>query len=387
MTQYIISDTEKNNLLINEVYELTDYFISKKQLISNPHKVEDPLHILSEVLKETRISLYDNQELLEKYPHGVVTENLILLPVDKFEQMRKDFAEIKVYKPSPGEEVKKLTNSLYAWANFLTQCLTKTLELKLDISLTEDESYSLSENTLNTFSVSQNNSINYKKHANLSVLKNADFLHSIADKSLILFHVLELSIASFKKNQMYFKEYLSQKPELLENLPTVEKVVKNFNNSTNLVDINDIKNTLSSFDQSKDSVVHTLSQIHQFVDKLNKLCEGNQEMFIEKASESLFPVLGSANENIFNLSLQYINQNVFPLNKISKDGKLVILSLTLDHFLDKLDQFCNNHQRNIMINVMTDCYLFSSLHLSGDKELEKELSNQINNNSKAKIKM
>lgn len=376
MTSFILSDNEKNDRFANEVHDLKDFFTSKKQFY-HINNCQEPLNILSETLKEGYIFLYDNQELLDKYPQGVVTENLILIPVKHFDQMRKGFAHISSYKDQSNKDRTLLKNSLYHWGDFLIKPLIQMLELKLDIHIPEEETNSLKTHTLENIRTSSSYELNKNYELNMTALTNQNLLNSIENKDLGIVDFLEHHLASSEVHKTYFKQWLANKTEYLELLPTVASALANTQPKefTN-VNIEDLKNNLTS----EQSVVHNLSQIQQLVDEFKKECANDKDLFVKKSSKDLFPILILAEDNTFGLALQYIKQTVFPFGKDN-----VANSLMIKDFCEELNKSCSHYQRDIMIKVMSDFNLIPKLSFSGDKELIKEFAKELSVSNKPKM--
>lgn len=375
MTSFILSDNEKNDRFANETHDLKKYFTSKKNIyINNTEDSQLILGLLSESLKDTHIFLYDNNALIEHYPEGMVTENLILIPVEKFENMRKNFAQItdKEYLTT-SEKYFAIQNSSFDWANALVKPLIHNLELKLNTQLSEDEFTILTKTTIDYVKLHNPLSINTTETFTPTIITNKDLLENIkniTNEDLSINHFLEKSINSSAEKSRYFKQWLNTQHELLENLPTFTKSVENLPNITNdSINFNELKDKLRNFDISIDSGVKILSEIKQVVDNMKKECQGDQKMFIENSSSTLFPILHLADESMFSWSVQYIKDQVFATDK----NNLTTSSIISD-FCQQLNHFCYEDTRNTMIDIMSGQNLFSRMRLSGDAELIKDMT-------------
>lgn len=380
MPTFILSDNEKNDRFTDEAQELKDYFTSKKYISSNNSEASKLiLGVLSQSLKDTNIFLYDNNALTQHYPEGIVTENLILIPVEKFESMRKSFSQLSEKEDlTTGHKKLSLLNSSFEWANALIKPLIHNLELKLNTQLSENESTILSKQILANVQNHNYFSTNNTEIFNPAIIKNTELLDNIkhiTNEDLTINYFLENSINSSAANSRYFKEWLNTQPELLENLPTFSKSLENLPTVTHdSVNFNELKDKLRNFNNSTDSKVKILSDIHQVVDNMKKECQGDQTMFIENSSSTLFPILELTDDNMFSWSVQYIKDQVF-----SKDKNT---SSIISDFCHELNHYCYENTRTIMINIMSEQSLFSRMNLSGDAELIKEMTTSITNKPK-----
>lgn len=364
MSEYILSDSDFNDTASIGTHILK-YFLTTRKLYLNNEVT--PLNILSESFKSSFLFLYDNPELELKYPEGLVTETLILLPVDKFKSMRINYAYIIEPQYNSNKEA-KLYNDWVFWACSLTPILIKNLELKLNINFSNEEKNTILDAVLfnlNCFKPANEQFKNIDVFSpfdlNLSVVKNKDLIEQINDKELLIVPILEKMITSYDEHSSSFKQWLSKYPHLYSDLPSMQEIMKGFSiNPISHFNIDKIRTDMSSYWGYQCSLFKPLIELSQFIDYLYEKYNHNFDTLMDNFKEQLFPLLFSANESLFTYSLIYLKDIIFPSSKNLNNDHLNI-------FCQSCSNFYSTSQRKIIIKTMTSLDMLESLSFQDDK--------------------
>lgn len=366
MSQFILSDSNFNDTAATGCHVLRDFFTSKKTI--NKKNIL-PLGILSESFKDTTIFLFDNYFLSTLYPEGLVTETLILLPVEKFQSMREEFAFIVQNKNNSKEEY-QLINKSILWAASLTNSLVKNLELKLKINFTEEESHILLTDILSNFNnfntyphPLENINIFNEYDLKLPVVKNIDLFNSLENEDLLIVPVLKKMIDSFEERKTSFTKWLSKYPELYSKLPTIAKVIDSFvfeeNKDFNLTDMHQ---NMTAYWQHDCSIFKPLMQMAQLIENIKDNSHNDFDILLSNLKKDLFPYLFNSNYFLFDCSLNYLRDSIFPSSFLAPKENI-------EKFCNESYEFYNEYQRRSIIHRMTYFDTLDVLPFEDNKEI------------------
>lgn len=376
MTQFILSNSKFNDNAAHGCHVLREFFTSKKL----KNDIDNlPLNILSENFKNTSIFLYDNPILLSKYPNGLVTETLILLPVEKFQSIRENFTTIFKDKKFNFQ----LMNNSTLWGLTLSNSLIKNLELKLDIHLPEEESNHILNHVLSNIKEFKNDyqnlyDINSFKEfdLNLASVKNKDLLNVLEKEDLLIVSVIKKCLDSSKEDIISFKQWLSQSPALYQNLPTIKKSITDLSfEEIKYSTLSDLNQSIKSHTNYECSIFQPLLKMTQLIDQIKKDSNNDFDLLINNFKKDLFPSLFSANDYLFDCSLHYLRDSIFPSSFPENQDNI-------ENFCHSCSDFYNTYQRESVIKKMTYFDMLDDLSFIDNKEvLDKKINEKNNNNS------
>lgn len=390
MSQYILSDSNTNDIAASEIYEIQNFLLTPKVI----HRHQDlitrantrpimPINILSESLKTTDILLYDNPFLLNHYPNGLVTESFILLPIEHFHNMREQFSILRETKKQDylTEEEKALLPKEYSlqnnwihWATSLINPLMQNLELKLNIDIPQNEKDLINKHISHNFDKEDN--IDKDMLPSLSKVHNVDLLNLIQSQDFSFASVLQNHISVAQESSVLFKEFLKESCDYMIDLPTIANGLNTSNKSSSdndlshiqNIDVDTVINDINKYYDFECSILTPFNKISKIIDAAKEASQGDPLLFTEKAKDTLFPILAEAHGNLFTLSVNHIKQSVF--NDSDKNDKVTLQSM--ENFCLQFVEVCNQEQRGVMIKIITDFSIIDRLCLTGDKELKAE---------------
>lgn len=386
MSKYILSDSESNDCSAYETNQLTEFLYTKRDFKKSEI---NPLLLLSENMKSSKICLYDNELLLSQFPEGLVTETFILLPIHKFNSLREDFSSLEPVSAYAGIKGNfYIKNFGSNWAAAFSAPLLQNLELKLQITLSEEEKNNLLNSVLeNVKNIYDSNQLNKttdfsKLPLQLISIKNEDLYELLKNEDLSILSALKNMIAAKNEDTTLFKQWLSQYPEYFDKFPTIVSCMSNISLPLQSFTTDTLQQNVKDSIDFNCSIFKPFIQIVQLIDQFKKDSQDDIFLFIEKSKNNLFPVLFETSSRLFDLSLQYFKQILFP--NISEINKQYNRNLILDAFFEACIPFYDDDQREYLIKDITGLNAFSSLHFEGDKELlKKKLAQQ--NISKPKM--
>lgn len=369
----LFSISESESLLIEDSTVLSSFFYQRKDLRQN---LDNPLVILSEVLKDTHFGFYDNDILLSHYPEGLVTESMILLPVENFKSLQEQYS----YIPESYSYTKKAPTLINRWSNWgssLAFPLIKSLELKLSINLSEEEKSSLLKKigrNLPADYIDSDLTISSPFNLNLVSTTNQELFNLLKEENLSILPKIENMIASHEESNIAFKQWLSIQPNLFEDLPSVKKSINDFSiKPLESINYEIIKEKIVDNFDFKSSTFTSLIKFVQIINKIREEYNHDDLLFIKKSKEDLFPLLAQSEQKVFDITLLYIKEFTFSHLYI-KDSKVNYLEI-IENFSSELYPFCNEKQRTSLIYLMTDFNIISQLRFKNDQKiLEKKLS-------------
>lgn len=206
--------------LVNVFWSFKDYHITKKEVGYKKDNFKVSLEYLLPfdcILDIPVISLYSCEELLNKFPNGVVTENLILIPTKVISTIIK-----------PNEKNEKILNFNEVMINkIFNDSMICFVENLLDIEFKDDEKNKIYKNSY----TEQVGVLNSKKElSNIKPQKstNKEILELIEGKNYFLEEYL-IKFVSLKKEviEKEVKERLKENINSLSYLPSLIKKLEN----------------------------------------------------------------------------------------------------------------------------------------------------------------
>lgn len=265
--KYLISE-EKEELIyvLNEVIN----FHSNKKLFNKEEKYILPFDCLLDL---PLISVYDNEELKKKYPSGLVTENLILIP-DTFVE--------KIYS----------TVSKHLFANrVLNEFMSAFVEHNLNIEFTDDEKKEIETSSISLNKFNSNEEFNLVKPEKVT---NRELLNFIKNKN---FSVEDL-LNNVKSIENDIKENLENNKENFIKLPTLTKKLNKIKTSkiNENITLEEFEDVVYKAKMMEISPNIPLKIINKKIEKELKDVNNNINDFINNLNDELIDYINSLND-------------------------------------------------------------------------------------------
>lgn len=376
--KYLLS--EKYDDLALDLVEVQEFLATEKSLPGDLDKTHHLMGIGSPLLNIATLALYDQEDLIKKYPNGVVTENFVLIPAEQFKQVKENAT---VERPNSYMNGSIATGNL---ALFLNKYMLNFLEVTLNIEIPIQEKQQIEDNLLKSLNratkiITTQDMVQNKEDRQIIKISeepenstNREILKLIEGKGYYIEERLKNSISleqdvkeALKNNESYIKNI-----EVLQ-AKTKEISITSINEKMSIEDFSDI---VEKSVQGKVSKVLPLKIVNKKVDNLIKKYDLDIEGFINASKNDLFPFMTKLEPLQFKLSMEHIFKEVFYSN--IKDTKNTPRFLNKDvseikkNFAVELVKGCNEVQREYLITVITgfDMLSSSSFKLSSGKKFK-----------------
>lgn len=277
--KYLLSD-DKDYLVIY-LEDIGNFHATKKLSKDNSSNDEKYILPLDCLMNLPFISTYDCEDLMKKYPDGIVTENLILIPhtyielIGKYEQKEQ-----------------------YALVNeMLSKNMIAFVENILNIEFTDDEKARLSNQN---FKEVENHYKEPEKSTNKKLLKLLSGKNYSVEEKLEKFISIESDVKESLENN---KENFQSFPTLLDKLSNIEK--SQINTEITLEEFGKI---VESAKYREISPTIPLKIVMSKLDKEIKKYNNDMKEFSENFSEELREFISSLNLLQYKLILETINK-------------------------------------------------------------------------------
>lgn len=326
-------------------FEEAKQFLATKKYTTFITKYEEEylMGINSPLLSVPIIATYDNTLLLEKYPNGVVTENFVLTPIEKFIEMKqKATRKNSQYSSSYSNE---------AFASFFNEYMNRFLEVSLNIEFSEEENRVLKEQ------------VKLKNEKNVEIMivtpiktNNRELLKTVKGQDLYLEDLLH-NVKSLEKE---VKETIKENEQYIKDIPSLKfkvEEIKLEEVNTNL-SIEDFEKLVNKASNMEISPITTLKIINKISDELFLECNENFDLFVQKSKEKLLPMMSKLMYLQYKVSIEHI------VNKIPQEQSLS--SESRKQFAQELAKIGDLTQRDILIQVISNCDKLQNIRFTND---------------------
>lgn len=286
--KYILS--EENLDKQERLHELVRHFTSNKKIEGQD---ESPrLGVFSKLIGGVNFYLYDDKNLLSKFPDGFVVEKLAAIPVDLFtkvENLSRDRFQV---------------NTEIGLGAFVMSYMTPIVEKQLQITLNEEEKKSA------LSSLGKEMGIRIDQYINTpAVLEIKDILNVINGKGYILEDLLNKSV---NENASLLSIIESNKEDA-KSIPSIANLMKIHKESDISKDIslNDFNKMISN----NFNPVQPLRVVLSMVDDFAKQSGKDVDKFMELGEKKLFDFLVNLPTLQFKVGITDIEKKVFSANK------------------------------------------------------------------------
>lgn len=314
MKKYVMSEKEED--LQIDLEEITE-FLSTEKLVGR-NEMKYPLGFSSPLFNVPTISLFDDSLLMEKYPNGVVTENFVLIPFDKFKEIKEKATTKLDRKTYDKKNMFKIDPNTFK--PFLNEFMLAFVEMSLNIEITPEDKLQIKKD-LNILITEEEERLikagfetkDYKSHLiNVNIptkLTNRELLKVIEGKD----YAFESKVKNAVDFSQEVKEILKLNEIYLENISSIKDKIEEVN-------IKQIDSNIS-LDEFKELVEKSLSHlvspvlplkiVNEKINEVLQLTEPSIENFIEMSKEKVFPYLSKLPPLQFKSSMELIFKEAF----------------------------------------------------------------------------
>lgn len=348
--QMILSD-QYDSIGVN-FEEIKEFLATKKdgKIIGKEHD-RYLMGVNSPLLNVAVVKLYDNPLLLEKYPDGIVTETVVLIPVEKFLEIKEQAtnkSRNKFKSPSYIPEI---------FTAFVNAYMTRFIEVSLNLELSEDENKKLKEHMLTKYTTLPDMNID-------SSVKTTDreLLKVISGQNFYLEEILK-NTAPFEKEVKEIIKENSQYVTEIDSILNKIKEVKIEDINTNITN-EEFDVLITKAEMYEISPLITLKVINKMSDQLFTECDRDAVQFSEKGGEKLFPLMSKLMPLQYKLAVEHILNNVIEVegNDNAQNRQKIAIKIT---------QFADNFQRDIVITGLTGYDKMAGIRLSSNANKNK----------------
>lgn len=357
--------------LTEDLIEIEEFLVTEKAVVGESNQKTYLMGVSSPLLNVVTIGLYDQEDLMKKYPHGLVTESIILIPAEKFKKI-KEKSIIDNKKPSLDKH--------FAIGNivlFLNEYMLNFLEVTLNIDLSDKDKQQIENSVINilkkqTQTVTEDMIQNKSNKEAPEKTTNRELLKLLKGKGYYIEERLKNGISL----EQDVKEILKNNKRYIEGIEILENKIKevSFNIINENISIEEFSDIVDQSFEGKISKVVPLKIVNNKVNNLIKKYDLDIEGFINAAKEDLFPFMIELDTLQFKLSMEHIFKEVFYSNEKDLEKKPRFLNKDLKEIQNKfaieLVRKCDNVKKDYLINVITgyDFYAFTNFKLSSDKK-------------------
>lgn len=381
----LLSDGNDNFALdFNEILAFLSTKKNYKGALTNDSRTAYLMGISSPLLNIPVFGLYDQEDLVKKYPNGIVTESMVLIPLEQFKKVKLD--SIIENNINNKYKYKYERYGIGNFALYLHQYMLNFLEVALNIDLNKDDKFKLISNVQNIIAkelkfVCKIEMIQtYKGNQFIKLVEepekttNRELLKLMEGKG----YAIEDRLKNPLNVEQDVKEILKINDSYIKGVEVLENKIKevSFKEIKENITIEAFQELIDNANTGAITQITPLKIVNKKIDKLSKECGLNINDFINKAQTELFPFMVSLNPLQFKLSMENIMKKVFEPHTNSKffdSGYQDYLNMKKDFGLE-LSKNTDEDQRAYLIDVLSGFDVLNNNHLrltSNKKKLNK----------------